>query len=255
MKEPCLMRVEDADMENLLSLEEIKKLMEPKLAKLRWKPVCEDSITPERSPEDRQDALGISERDMLRSILEAVKNNPGKPLMDSISGLGERQHVWRSVKTLENIGYMALERISTGRPGSSAYYAEVTESGAKFLGLPPEEAGIKSGKNRSLKAKIFCLKLEEHFRTRNIRTAAEYGGADLALFHPEGITCYEVETAHVPHILENIRRNLHRTGAVKTVVVMATKEELLKAGEICKSKLSPDEFSRVEFRQIGEFLK
>jgi hypothetical protein len=81
------------------------------------------------------------------------------------------------------------------------------------------------------------------------------GDGGLAVFHPDGIICYEVETALVPHILENIRRNLHRTGAVRTVVVMATKEELLKAGEICKSKLNPDEFSKVEFRQIGEFLK
>lgn len=60
----------------------------------------------------------------------------------------------------------------------------------------------------------------------------EYQGCDIAVFRQDGtIECYEIEMAVTHHIAQNIRRNIVKIGAEKTIVVMETKEQVTLAIE------------------------
>lgn len=254
MKEVLFSKVEGVDLSDLLTHEEIKALMEPKLEALSWKPAVEPGF---QSGEKTFHA-DASEKEKLQLVLKAVAENQGEPLKVARvqTGLNPGQFS-RILRDAEDMGLVARpEKISLGKAGSPALYTELLQPGAEFLGLDWEETRFKGGKNKTLTAKVMVRLVAEHFRRIGSSPTLEYMGADIAVINRDKVVCYECETTPVAHIARNVRRDLSREiSADAVVVIMERAEDLERSKEICRTALTSREMELTHFMQVKNFLQ
>jgi hypothetical protein len=245
---PVMSRVPDLELDNLMSVSEIKVLMEPKLEQLSW--------TPAESQEDPRPRVQIvgAEAGQLAMVLNKISKNYGEPLSAVAKDLGIKwKQLKRILEALQDMGAISMERISLGKSGSSPYYAELLEPAADILGVDYEEIKMPGGKTKSLRGKVMTLKVLNYLEGEGIPAQTEYMGADVSALIDGLMTAFEIETIPDYHIAVNCRRDL-KDFAGRVVVVMERVEDLHEAEQKCLTRLRKEELDKIEFKKISEFL-
>jgi hypothetical protein len=249
MKEAMLAEVEEADLSNLLTHDEIRELMKEKLKDLPWEPAGAGRT---KSPEKRSEALSENASRML----QLIRLHPAAPLHKIRGMTGQSAHQFK--KTIDHLAALSMitepEALSLGLSGKPSFYTELLPTGNKALGLGPDEPHLVRGKNKSLLARVMLTILANYHERNGIEYRIEYHGCDLAAFDLD-TKCFEVETlADTPQIARNIRRDINELDPAEIVVVFETVEQIARAREVAESRLSRDEMERVRFEQIKNFL-
>ncbi len=257
MIQPAVAEVPYLDTSSNMSLDEINEIMWAKLKIMEH----EESGSQERvllvDDEDGQshDREEISESEKLADILNIVARYQGHPLSRAEQSSEMDYHeFWAGIEKLEQLGLIRKEKISLGFPGRPPWFAEITEKGAEFLGVPHETLKMQ-GKNKTLKAKVMCFMVAEKLKEGGCIPVMEFSGADIAVCDSGGrIECFEIETSANQHIAENIRRDICDIGAESCTVIMTSRNLVDKARKMCESGLESEVMQKTRFVTLRGFI-
>jgi hypothetical protein len=242
---------------------EIRKRMQEILASLAWEPEAsvnessKDAV--ELAPMEREKGW-VKVRDIHKKLLRSALENPFSSISEHSERLGNVSPwlVLKTIAELIQIGFMERPlSFSLGKRGNPRKYLRATEKGARFAGMKLEQSRYagRGDFEHCLYQHLVKEWLEKKGRQAIIEFSLNSKSIDVAEFEADGrIRVFEVELRAIPHIIENITKDL-AAGCSEVVIVTRNRVEQKRVTALVYSELAANKAGRVSFKTIGEFVE
>ena len=257
---PVLFQIPEIHYE-VVSEEEVRKSNEKILATLEFVPARQDEMKIEVvDPAENKEKRGwVSVKDPHKELMEDVKTHPFDGINERRERLGDWNpwYIGKIVQELEQIGFIKKPiSISLGGRGNPKKMLQLSEKGAKFMGIDYDTLELKgkgSDEHKFLQ-NIGAEKLKSSGKNAFVEYCSNGKSADIVVLADDGeYHAFEIELDSTnPHVIQNVKLDL-QFFATCTIISrnMQAQNEIKKK---VYSEISYEEYPRVRFELLREFL-
>nr|BDD45899.1 hypothetical protein 4 [bacterium] len=238
------------------TMNEVRETMRPYIEKLDYVPTPKPPV--EKPISDALKKWVYENRSKISAFLEALIKYPTK----SIGAFSKPLPFKVNEDFLKRLADCRLiyypEKLNFGRGGGgkglSRVYTQILPAGAAFLGVSFDDVCLRGGKNKSLHSRIAVNCIMKKRMEDGVEVEMEWGGCDVVEKAGDSLFCYEYEKQSHPHIITNIKRDIHDLGASRVFLVMDTKVQFTEATKLIKPEFSAEDFKKISFRKTEEYI-